>query len=358
MKGMFLKAIAIVLLGSASLAHIAACTRAVYKGDNGIVITGRSMDFKDDIPANLWVLPRGMQREGRIGPSSVTWTSKYGSVVAENFGIATTDGVNEKGLAANMLWLAPTKYPAFDGTQRGMAVSIWLQYALDNFATVAEAVRELGKEEFIVVSSVIPGTEKFVTVHLSLSDASGDNAIFEYVDGKLVIHHSPDYIVMTNEPVYEEQLAINKYWESVDGTAMLPGTSRAADRFARASFYLNSIPKTGDERLAVAKILSVIRNCSVPYGITTQFPNISTTQWRTATDHKNLRYYFESATSPNLIWVDLNKLNFSVGAPVLKLTLGANFDYVGDSTAYFRPAPMFEFGGLPGVPPKPFLCGL
>lgn len=324
-----------------------ACTRAVYKGDGGIVVTGRSMDFKDDIPANLWALPRGMDRDGRVGPTSVKWKSKYGSVVAENFGIATTDGMNEKGLVANMLWLAPTKYPTFDGRQRAMAVSVWLQYVLDNFATVDEAVKALRKEDFIVVSSEIPGTQKFVTVHLSVSDAKGDNAIFEYVDGKLVIHHSPDYTVMTNEPYFEDQLAISRYWESVDGTAMLPGTSRAADRFARASFYLKSIPKTGDASLSVAKILSIIRNCSVPYGITTQFPNISTTQWRTVADHKNLRYFFESATSPNLIWVDLKKLDFSPSAAAKKLTLGARFDFVGDSTASFKPTPMFEFAGLP-----------
>jgi choloylglycine hydrolase len=100
----------------------------------------------------------------------------------------------------------------------------------------------------------------------------------------------------------------------------------------------------------VAKALSIVRNCSVPYGITTQFPNISTTQWRTVTDHKNLRYFFESATSPNLIWVDLKKIDFRPEAPVKKLTLGAEFDYVGDSTGQFRPAQMFEFMGLPGAP--------
>ncbi|MCW5938367.1 MAG: linear amide C-N hydrolase [Fimbriimonadaceae bacterium] len=342
-----INALAALGIGVSGASVAEACTRIVYKGQDNLVVTGRSMDFKDDIPANLWALPRGMERNGQVGPSSVTWKSKYGSVVAESFGIATTDGVNEKGLAANMLWLVPTKYPEFDGTQRALAVSVWLQYVLDNFANVKEVVEALSREEFFVVSSVIPGTDKFVTVHLSVSDSSGDNAIFEYVDGRLVVHHSPDYTVMTNEPVFEDQLAISRYWASVDGTAMLPGTSRAADRFARASFYLKSIPQTGDERLAVAKTLSIIRNCSVPYGITTQFPNISTTQWRTVTDHKNLRYFFESATSPNLIWVDLKKLDFAAGNPAKKLTLGPTFDFVGDSTGHLKPATMFEFAGLP-----------
>ena len=34
-----------------------ACTRAVYLGENGLVITGRTMDWKENIPTNLYILP-------------------------------------------------------------------------------------------------------------------------------------------------------------------------------------------------------------------------------------------------------------------------------------------------------------
>jgi choloylglycine hydrolase len=119
----------------------------------------------------------------------------------------------------------------------------------------------------VIVSDYIPGTERFTTIHLSISDASGDNAVFEYINGKLVIHHDPSYTVMTNSPIFEEQLALNNYWKGIPGTVMLPGTNRAADRFVRASYYINAIPQTADTRTAVASVFSVIRNCSVPYGI-------------------------------------------------------------------------------------------
>jgi choloylglycine hydrolase len=56
---------------------------------------------------------------------------------------------------------------------------------LDNFATVAEAVADLRKEEFRV-QTVILGTGRAANMHLVVSDATGDSAIFEYVDGKLV----------------------------------------------------------------------------------------------------------------------------------------------------------------------------
>jgi choloylglycine hydrolase len=44
-----------------------ACTRVVYKGPENNVITARSMDWKDEIDANLWAFPRGMQRDGNVG---------------------------------------------------------------------------------------------------------------------------------------------------------------------------------------------------------------------------------------------------------------------------------------------------
>lgn len=42
---------------AAAVAPALACTRAVYLGDNGDVITARSMDWKVDVATNLYVLP-------------------------------------------------------------------------------------------------------------------------------------------------------------------------------------------------------------------------------------------------------------------------------------------------------------
>ena len=44
-----------------------ACTCVVYKGPEQNVLTGRTMDFSIDIPANLWIFPRGMERHGQVG---------------------------------------------------------------------------------------------------------------------------------------------------------------------------------------------------------------------------------------------------------------------------------------------------
>lgn len=327
-----------------------ACTRAVYLGVNGIVITVRSMDWKSDIATNLWIFPRGIARTGETGANTVKWTSKYGSVIASAYDISTSDGFNEAGLAANILWLVESGYPKFDGSKPGLAISLWAQYVLDNFATVAEAVDALRSEPFTIVTDNLPNQNLLATVHLSLSDASGDSAILEYIGGKLVIHHDRKYQVMTNSPVFDEQLALNEYWKQIGGTVMLPGTNRAADRFARASFYINAVPKFDDPNLALASAFSVIRNASVPYGISTpNEPNISSTRWRTVVDHKRKLYFFESALTPNTFWVDLTSIDFSSAtATVKKLDLGPNQNrtYAGDATKDFREAPSFKFMGL------------
>jgi len=330
----------------------AACTRFVYHGANNDVITARSMDWKHDIATNLWIFPRGMARTGEVGPSSIKWTSKYGSVIATGYEVSTTDGMNEAGLVANLLWLVESEYPPFSSNKPGLTIAAWAQYVLDNFATVQEAVTALQKEPFIVVTDSVPGEKRLATLHLAISDASGDSAIFEYINGKQVIHHDRSYQVMTNSPIFEEQLALNAYWKEIGGTVFLPGTNRSADRFARASFYVNAIPKDEDPVVALASVFSVIRNASVPYGITTpDQPNISSTRWRTVGDHKRKLYFFESALTPNVFWVDLKKVDFSPGARVLRLDLGPEQrnTFAGEVSGQFKEAKPFPFLGLPGA---------
>ena len=48
--------LAAVSLGSTQ--PVEACTRAVYIGSEQMVITGRTMDWKEDLHSNLYVFPR------------------------------------------------------------------------------------------------------------------------------------------------------------------------------------------------------------------------------------------------------------------------------------------------------------
>jgi choloylglycine hydrolase len=318
-----------------------ACTRCVYLGPDGGVIVARSMDWMEDTRSNLYAFPRGMNRDGAAGPNSIAWTSKYGSVVGTIYDVASVDGMNEKGLVANILYLAESDYGKPDGSKPTLCISQWAQYALDRFATVAEAVEALRQDPFVIVAPTLPNGSP-ATGHLALTDPTGDTAVFEYVGGKLAIHHGRRYQVMTNSPTFDKQLAINGYWDEIGGDVMLPGTARAADRFVRASFYLKAIPEISDERLAIAAVTSVIREASVPLGITTpDKPNIASTLWRSIHDLKNRDVYVDSATSPTVFWVSLPALDFSEGAPVKKLALSGGETYNGDASSSFRPSEPF-----------------
>ena len=327
--------------------RVRACTRVIYQGNKDMVITGRTMDWKEDTRSNIWIFPRGMQRNGEVGKDPMRWKSKYGSVVTSAYDICSTDGMNEKGLVANLLWLTESSYPQWNGEKPALSIAAWVQYMLDNFATVSEAVSEIEKNTFDVVSDMMPDGTRMATLHLSISDATGDNAIFEYIDGKLNIHHNRSYQVMTNSPVFDQQLALDDYWKTIGGTTFLPGTNRAADRFVRASFYINAIPKTEDTRTALASVFSVIRNTSVPFGISTpDQPNISSTRWRTVSDQKDKVYYFESTLYPNVFWVDFKDVDFSEKASVKKLNLLDGKTYAGNTAKDFVTTKPFQFLGI------------
>ncbi|WNJ95630.1 linear amide C-N hydrolase [Vibrio ruber] len=313
-----------------------ACTRILYHNavsndthetvqNKAGFFTACSMDWYIDTQTDLWIFPKGMQRTGGDIPGAIKWKSKYGSVVASAFHGATADGINEKGLVANFLYLNEANYGTREVQQPELAVTAWAQYVLDNYETVNQAVEDLRKQPFHIADAMLPEDHK-ATGHLSISDPSGDSAIFEYIQGKLHIHHGSEYTVMTNSPTFDQQLAINRYWEQGDGWKMLPGTSRSADRFARADFYLKNAQAASDpdDASAAATTLSILRNTSAPLNIKNpdpNKPNEASTIWRTVADQKNLRYYFDSALSPNVFWIDLNKVNLSDTGVVKKLNL-------------------------------------
>jgi len=343
-----------VLLSLVFVYSAAACTRAVYVGEDDLVITGRSLDWPETMDSELWVFPRGMKRDGAAGPNSVKWTSRYGSLIVSLYDGGSIDGMNEKGLVMNGLYLVESDYGTPDDRQTITIMALG-QYILDNFGSVNEAVEEMKSDSIRVIAPILPNGMG-AQAHISLSDSTGDSAIFEYIDGELVINHSKEYRVMTNSPSYDQQLAIKKYWEGVDPLTFLPGSVRAADRFVRVSYLINNISKKPDKSIitslpdgsfesqAVASVLSVMRSIGKPLTMTDPTkPNLSSSLWRTVWNHRDMVLFFDSATSPNTFWVSISKLDFSAGAEVKKLPMKGGEVYTGDVADKFEPAKPFEF---------------
>ena len=99
---MLMKNLFPIVLGAAALAFLPtespACTRAVYLGPEGMTVTGRTMDWREDPLTNLYIFPRGTARRGANTDNTVFWTSKYGTLSAAGYDIGITDGMNEAGL--------------------------------------------------------------------------------------------------------------------------------------------------------------------------------------------------------------------------------------------------------------------
>lgn len=349
------KAIAIIVTLTLAITIKAseACSRATWCGSNGDVVTGRSMDWPYDFKTHFYAIPRGEVNVGLKGGYS--WKSKFGAVVlagALNPGgpiNGVFDGLNEHGLGVNMLYLAETDFgESSTDSLRKISWAAWLQYVVSNYATVREALLEIGKNPLhLVPVNFGPGGAAHPSVHLSLTDASGDSAIMEYLDGKLVVHHSREYQVMTNSPTYDKQLALNAYWSRMDGAKMLPGSHQSEDRFVRASYYLKRLgTDITDQRRQIAGVLSIMRNISVPWGAADPLhPNIAPTYWRSVLDHTRKHYYFESALSPYIVRVDLTKLDLSPGSGVRSVALEGpeGFALLGDINAAFKPAAPIEY---------------
>lgn len=331
------------------------CTIALWSNNNVAKVSARNMDWLEDMQTDLWVFPRGMQRTGLVGDNnSLNWTSKYGSVAASVYNIATADGMNEKGLAMHVLWLAESSYGERDPATPGLSMSLWGQFYLDNFASVAEAVEYTKQHPFQLQTATVGTMEKTATVHLQIEDSQGDVAIFEYLDGELNIHHSRDYTVMTNSPPFDQQLENITKYDGFGGSDPLPGTTQANDRFVRASYYLKYLKQPKNTLEAVAGIISVLRNAAQPFvAADPDKPNISPTIWRTVIDHTNMTYYFESTTSPYLVWININNLNFNEDSPILKLPLATNHTLIGESNNALVEATPFVWAMPQSAPSTP-----
>lgn len=295
------------------------CTRVIYSPKDGKFITVRSMDWRDaDMSLSVWVSPPSTNKNEIIrqgagnsikeedGQKILRWKPQYGSIVVCNYGVATTDGMNEKGLVANALFLPSANYGSKEKTDKPyLAVSGLAQYVLDNYESVEKAVADLKNKEFRIFTDKIavyrgqhPRAALPITLHLVLSDEHGDSAIFQYVkdvnnndEYVLNVYHNPEDKVLTNSykvatnSLYDGQLKILKdfgirpkqailtdptpeeifwdsqtfSWDSILNPDTLPEKPDEKDltppmngtqiRFIRASFYSDKIEQISEPRV-------------------------------------------------------------------------------------------------------------
>lgn len=335
-----------VLLTLAAVPQGDACSRVVLNNNRGTILIGRTLDWRTPIPTNIYVYPRGVDKESMPSGNRLTWQSKYASVLAVGYDGGVTEGMNEAGLSMNGLFCKGTIYPTapenVEPSQRPvMSLAVLVSYFLDNFATAAEVKAALEDTPFDIAGKTFDGGT-VSTLHWAVTDTTGMTVVLEYQQGRMHLYEGKGLKVMTNDPPLPQMQAVNAYWEQVGGKNMLPGTVRSSDRFARASYFVNHAPESTDYETLFASITSIMGTVSVPYGYEVEGePNLSSTQWTSISDIGGGKYYFRFATSTGFLWVDLGRLQLNVGAPILKLDNTKHRGLTGCANQYLEKSPGF-----------------
>lgn len=313
--------------------------------DNDLaVLAGRSIDWPKSTEPLVVAFPRGRERDGGavagqtvVAQNPLRWTSRYRSLATTVYGIGTVDGLNERGFAAHGLYLQETDFGVRDPSRPGLHAGLWVQYLLDRAASVGEALELLDGIQIVMVTA--RGHD--ATIHLALEDVSGDSAVIEFDHGRQVVHHGREFTLMTNDPPYNQQLELlsRQDFSHPSRDMPLPGNVNAVDRFQRAAYYSALMPKPETERQAVASVMAVMRNVSVPFGAPYGEFGVYNTEYRTVTDLTNLRYFFELTTSPNVIWVDFGTLDLPDGADPQAID-PYDETLIGNVTSRFAPRPL------------------
>jgi penicillin V acylase-like amidase (Ntn superfamily) len=318
------------------------CTRVLWNTNQIAVLTGRSMDWPESTQPLVVTFPRGRQRDGGLLLTEVVvpdnplrWTSTYGSLVTTVYGLGTVDGLNERGLGVHALYLQSTDVGIRNVEVPGLHTGLWAQYLLDQATTVEEALALVDGIQLVMISA--HGFD--ATLHLAIEDQQGDSAIIELTADGPVIHHGREFTLMTNDPTYDEQLQLlaAKDFSHPSRDLPLPGNVNAVDRFQRAAYYSALLPEPADQRQAVAGVLAIMRNVSVPFGAPYGEFGVYNTEYRTVCDLTHRMYFFELTTSPSTIWVRMDGLDLSDGA---KPSVVDPYDssLTGDVTDRFAPS--------------------
>ena len=197
------KILAAAIVSFLPISFLLACT-TFFITKNGQLVFGRNYDWVTDaglVCTNLKGLSKiSMQTENG---ETISWISQYGSITFNQYGKEfPTGGMNEKGLIVELMWLDETKYPSAD-KRPAIGVLQWIQYQLDNCATIDEVIAT-DKKLRISPTGTTP-------LHYLIADANGKAATIEFLNGQLVVHKGSDlsFPVLTNN-IYDESVRAYK----------------------------------------------------------------------------------------------------------------------------------------------------
>lgn len=323
-----------------------ACTRITLKGEDGTVVTGRTMEWGAfDIEPDSVVIPRGISltaTEMPDGKKGATWKTKYGVVaVTMLHKDAYADALNEKGLSASALYMPGfAKYEDYDPAMADKSIGpldvvAWITTQFDTIDQVRKAI------DAIKVAPTVEQSLGFSPpMHYIVTDSTGASIVIEYLEGALKIYDAP-LGVMTNSPSYDWHMTnLRNYmnlravgWPEVSnsqidltpigsGSGMLglPGDFTPPSRFVRAVALSQTARKTTGGFDTVREVFQIMDSFNVPLPLADNEIGkglspacCSDTQYTVVADTKNMILYYHTDTARIVRKIDLKQIDFSAG---------------------------------------------
>ncbi len=300
--------IALFLVSCLTTLQVASACSTFVAADACGVIVGRNTDSSMAIPGLILVNPRGIPKVaipwGLLTPTrdaepAAKWTSRYGSVTVTALGREFPDGgMNEAGLVVEEMSLGQSAYPRYPGRPWISQVQ-WIQYQLDNFATVDQVLDNLRTLN-------ITGWGW----HFTVADASGRCATIDFIKRVPVVSGADARgdCALTNSP----HAASVAYASELKPAQEDPPGYNSMARFARELHVLATFRPDGSTS-DVQFGFGVLRDVAAP---DYTFRSI-------IHDPRARRIYFRTPKAPQTKYIDLTKLNFSPHARALMLNIDA-----------------------------------
>jgi choloylglycine hydrolase len=289
----------------------------MLRTDDAFLI-GHNLDNGRPVPGTIVINKRNVQKTGvsvyellfGVKPPNpaIAWTSRYGSVTFNAWGKEFIDGgINEVGLYIHEMSLLGTRFPEDDERPR-MFMMQWMQYQLDNYASVEEVLSNLS-------TMVLDGW----AWHFFVSDREGNTAAIEFVDGVLTVYtgDSMPISVLCNR-AYPEELANLERYAGFGGEQPVRLRDKRTERFVHAAHMIQNAPRSVDADYGF-KILKTLER--------------GLTQWSIVIDVNQARVYFRTSLGKQIKYVDMARLDFSSDTPVKMLDINAPLS--GDVFDYF-----------------------
>ena len=334
--------VGVAFFASASVAW--ACTGIMLTGDDGSIVRARTAEWGPfDLETKINIIPPGyLYRAGEMpdGKQGASWEGRYGLVGISMLDHgAPADGINEAGLTAGLFYLPGyTEYQEYlpDQADNTIPGDLLASYTLSMFKTVDEVRDGLAN---VRVVGVVDETLGFpFPFHMLVADREGGRIVIEYIDGELTIFEAP-LGVITNSPNYDWHMTnLNNYVNlsalglpaveasgvtfaplgAGSGMIGLPGDFTPPSRFVRAVAFSQTARGTQGGYDTVREAFRILDNFNIPADaaegaqddVQSEDLLYSATQITTASDSRNLVYYYHTMYDRTVHRVDMKKIDF------------------------------------------------